>query len=65
MNRYIFYTSEGFSQTPLGKDVENMQVLGFADGVSVERAMENLLYGNPWIEEGGYSQNKIVCQKLA
>lgn len=65
MNHYVFYTSEGFSQTPLGEDIENMQILGFAEGVSAEKAMKNLFYDNPWIEKSGYSQNKIICRTLA
>ena len=43
MNHYIFYTSEVFSLTPLGEDIENMQILGFALGVSAEKAMKSLL----------------------
>ena len=65
MNHYVFYTSEGFSQTPLGEGVENMQILGFAEGEFAERAMKKLFYDNPWIEKSGHSQDKIICRKLA
>lgn len=61
---YIFYTTEGITQAPTGKIVENMQILGFEKGVSESCALTRLLKSNPWIEEKGFSPCKIVCRKV-
>ncbi len=65
MKEYIFYTFEGFTQSPTGKDVENMQVLGFECGDSQESAKAILLSNNKWIEECGYDETKILSRQLS
>ena len=43
MKKYIFYTTEGFTQAPDGEDIENCQLLGCASGQDKQEAMDNLL----------------------
>jgi len=62
MKKYIFLTDEGFTQGPDGSEVENLQVLGIAEGADEERALYNLLRENPWI--GGTSFNSAMCIEI-
>ena len=56
MARYIFYTTEGSCEAPNGEDVENCQMLGYAEGENVNLALERLLRENAWISEYGYKE---------
>ena len=49
MIEYIFYTTEGRTQAPNGKESENFQVLCIIIGNSQKEAMENFLKENTWI----------------
>ncbi len=65
MNEYIFYTSEGYCESPLSHHVENFQILGFEKGNSKEEALENLLKNNSLIKDYSYSIDEIIgCQIL-
>ncbi len=61
MAQYIFYTYDGFSIAPNGEDIENLQVLGIAKGISEEEAIQNLLNDNKWIKENDFNQDNIKC----
>ena len=65
MEKYIFYTTEGFTQAPDGEDIENCQLLGCAYGQDKQEAMDNLLTENPWIKERGFEPRKAICAELA
>ena len=65
MAEYIFYTAEGFTQDPNGKDVENCQLLGRAYGENINQALDNLFKENPSIREHGFDPHKIIGQELA
>ena len=64
MNTYVFYTQEGYAESPIGKSIENMQILGFAKGKNVSKALENLLKENSWIKESGFDKNSILVRQL-
>ena len=65
MKKYIFYTTEGFTQAPDGEDIENCQLLGCAYGQDKQEAMDNLLTENPWIKVRGFEPRKAICAELA
>lgn len=65
MKKYIFYTTEGFTQAPDGEDIENCQLLGCAYGQDKQEAMDNLLKENQWIKERGFEPRKAICAELA
>ena len=65
MVEYIFYTAEGFTQDPVGVDVENCQLIGRAFGDNVNEAKNNLLKENSWIEEHSFDEEKIIGKELA
>ncbi len=46
MDEYIFYTGEGYCESPNENKVENFQVLGFEKGQSKEEALCKLLENN-------------------
>lgn len=60
MKKYIFITSEGFTFQPGSEstepDVENLQVVGFAEGNSPEEAIESLLKTSPYIAETSFDE---------
>ena len=65
MNEYIFYTSEGYCESPSENKVENFQVLGFEKGQSKEEALSKLLENNSWIKENTYNVDEIIgCQVI-
>ena len=59
MGKYIFYTSEGFTQSPTNIETENFQILGFSDGENPDIALTKLLKQNPWISDYGFNVFKI------
>ena len=64
MKTYLFYTSEGVTQSPANIDVENLQVLGFSNGETYKNALDVFLQQNKWITEYGYDVFKIKCVQL-
>lgn len=64
MKEFIFITSEGNTISPNGKCVENMQVLGTANGETKNRAIENLLNENQWITDYGFNLDEILGYEL-
>lgn len=51
---YVFLTTEGFTQSNTGKDVENLQVIGFSEGDTPKKAFDNLMqvYGDDLKDKG-------------
>lgn len=65
MNEYIFYTPEGYTIPPIeGKEAENCQVLGQANGRTQKEAKEFLIKDNPWIKECGFDIHKMICKQI-
>jgi hypothetical protein len=64
MKSYVFYTSEGFTKSPSGEPVENLQILGFEQGTTKKEALQNLLKNNEWIEKSGFDVLKIHVRQL-
>ena len=60
MDEYIFYTSEGYCESPNENKVENFQVLGFEKGQSKEEALSKLLENNSWIKDNSYNVDEII-----
>lgn len=59
MKRYLFYSMEGSEYAPDGSEVENCQILGSVEASAPQSGLKKLLKENPWIEEKGYSADKI------
>lgn len=66
MNKYIFLSNEGSTYQPIKNTdpdiVENIQVIGFSDGINPDEALSNLVSNNPHIKETTF--NHIYCYKL-
>ena len=65
MKKFIFYTFEGYTESPTGKMVENLQILGFEDGENENEAFQTLINNNPWIIKSGFNKDKIISMQLA
>ena len=63
MKKYIFYTTEGFTQDKDGNAIENCQVVGWSDGEDEKDAFRNLLIEYQYPD--GFCFNEIMSQELA
>lgn len=64
MKEFIFYTCEGYTESPTEKPVENIQILGFEEGTTIQEANKNLLKKRPWIIESGFNEQEIIYKQL-
>lgn len=64
MKKYIFVTPEGHSESPNGKEFDNLQVVGFAEGESEVEAIKNLLKENEWIWDSGFNVAEFIGYEL-
>lgn len=65
MNEYIFYTCEGYTYPPIeGKEVENCQVIGIAEGQNINEAELTLLDNNSWIVECGFDVGNLIGKQI-
>ncbi|MCK4348131.1 MAG: hypothetical protein KAW47_05890 [Thermoplasmatales archaeon] len=60
IKQYIFLTAEGSTFQPdslcIEPDVENLQVVGFANGSTAQKAFERLLKENPYLFETNFDE---------
>ena len=64
MKEFLFFTNEGYTQSPIGENVENIQLLGVAKGATEKEARKNLINRNEWIEKTGFNKNAIQSKQL-
>ncbi|OAV70479.1 hypothetical protein Barb6_01720 [Bacteroidales bacterium Barb6] len=64
MAQFIFYTDEEITISPNGNEVENLQIIGIEDGNGENEALRNLYENNAWIEEYGFSKEKLKCYPI-
>ena len=64
MKNFVFYTYEGYTKSPTGETVENIQLLGFESGINEVFAKEKLISECRWIEEKGFDKYKIEAKQL-
>ena len=66
MKSYIFITTEGYTyqseSESIEPDIENCQVIGFAQGKDEEQALERLIAENPNILETTFDE--VICLEL-
>lgn len=54
MKKYIFYTTDGYTQDSQLNETENCQVLGFSVGEDAKKAYENLIKEYKYIQKHNY-----------
>ncbi len=64
MKRFIFVTPEGFTESPNGKAINNLQVIGFANGETETDAIKTLLMENEWIWDSGFNVAEFVGYEI-
>lgn len=66
MKSFIFITTEGYTYQPYSEsiepDVDNCQVIGFAEGRDLDDAFDNLLRGNRYFLKTTF--NEVVGYEL-
>jgi hypothetical protein len=62
MRYFIFLTEEGFTKTPDDEDIENLQVLGFANGLNEKDAFNNFIKENNYLKETGFKE--VIAMEL-
>ncbi|MEA1981669.1 MAG: hypothetical protein U9N54_11960 [candidate division Zixibacteria bacterium] len=66
MKHFIFITDEGYTLLPKSEsnepDIENLQVLGFADANNAEYAFELLLKDNEYLKDNTF--DKVIAMEL-
>jgi hypothetical protein len=67
MNKYIFITTEGSTYQPNSDcsepDIENMQVIGFGQGDTVQDSFRNLIKQNEYLINTNF--DGIIALRLA
>ncbi len=64
MNEYVFYTFEGYTESPSNKECENIQLLGFEYGKDKFDAKRKLVETREWIEELDFDIDEIKAKQL-
>ena len=54
MKKYLFYTTDGFTQDASLKETENCQLLGIGLGNNIEQAFDDFLNENDYIHQQDY-----------
>ena len=66
MNSYIFITTEGYTFQPESEspepDIENCQVIGFAQGEDEQQAFKNLINENSALFDTTFDE--LICFEL-
>jgi len=66
MKSYIFITTEGYTFQPesesIESDIENCQVIGFAQGEDQQQAFQNLIKENSYLLETSFDE--LICFEL-
>lgn len=58
----MFYTRDGFTQDINNKDIENMQILGFVQGIDIISAYEN--FRKIFNQDNEYYFKEIIAQEV-
>ena len=65
MSEYIIYTTEGITYPPTeGIEVDNCQVLGIVKAMNKSEAILSLIEENDWINDAGYSTDKMIVKQI-
>lgn len=62
MRKFIFLTQEGITKTPNNVDIENLQLLGTAQGINPKAAFENFIKENEYLLQTDFDE--IIAREL-
>lgn len=60
--RYVFYTTDGYTEDMNNKSIENCQILGFANGNNIKVAYNNFLLENSYLRN--YTYNNVLALEV-
>lgn len=55
MKHFLIYTSEGYTESPTMKPIENHQILGTSEATDEIEAIEKLFKKETWLVENGFT----------
>ena len=64
MKRFIVYTTEGYTESPTLKQVENCQILGEIEAQNDREAIDALFQRELWITEGDFSKHAAIAKEI-
>jgi hypothetical protein len=64
MKSFVFYTYEGYTESPTSEPLENIQLLGFESGKNIKLAKQKLITQRKWIEKTGFDKCEIEATQL-
>jgi hypothetical protein len=56
MKSYLFFTKEGFTFDSNNKEIENMQILGMANGIDVLEAFRSFKINQPYLKDFAFKE---------
>lgn len=56
MKSFIFFTNDGFTQDPNHKEIPNMQILGYEDGLDVLQAFKVFKESQSYLSEFAFKE---------
>jgi len=56
MKKFIFITTEGETKTPTGEYIENLQVLGFGEGIDANHAFADFMKENDFLKTTSFDE---------
>ncbi|WP_044416654.1 hypothetical protein [Halarcobacter anaerophilus] len=56
MKSYLFFTKEGFTFDNNNKEIENMQILGMANGIDVLEAFRSFKINQPYLKDFAFKE---------
>ncbi len=63
MKEFIFFTNDGFTQDKNQKEINNMQILGSAEGVDILEAFRNFKIAHSYLLTD-YSFKDVMAQEI-
>lgn len=64
MKRFIVYTTEGYTESPTLKQVENCQLLGEIEAQNEREAINLLFQKELWITENDFSKHAAIAREI-
>lgn len=60
MKKFMFYTTDGFTQDADGKDIENCQILGWGNGNDEKSALMDFNQNHSYLKEYNFKDISVV-----
>ena len=62
MKNYLFFTDEGYCYDPLKKEIQNIQILGCAEGIDILEAFQNFKENESYLSK--FSFKNVIALEI-